>query len=50
MALLGKKRAISPTFSTTTIRTSVTVINLTAGLAKIFILEVAKPEPFYRLR
>jgi hypothetical protein len=50
MALSGKERAVSPTPSTTTIRTSVTVADLTAGLAKVPIPEVAKPEPFYRSR
>jgi hypothetical protein len=50
MALLGKERVISPIPSTTIIRTSVTVTDLTAGLAKVSILEVAKPEPFYGLR
>jgi hypothetical protein len=50
MALLGKERAVSPIFSTIIIRTSVTIADLIAGLAKIFILKVAKPEPFYRSR
>jgi hypothetical protein len=50
MAPLGKERAASPTPSTTTIGTSATVADLTAGLAKVPILEVAKPEPFYRSR
>jgi hypothetical protein len=50
MALLGKKRAISPTPNTIIIRTSVTVADLTANLIKVSILEVVKPEPFYRSR
>jgi hypothetical protein len=50
MALLGKERAISPTPSTTTIGTSVTVADLTADLAKVSAPEVAKPEPFYGSR
>jgi hypothetical protein len=50
MALLGKERAVSPISSTTTIGTSVIVTDLTAGLAKVFILEVAKLEPFYKSR
>jgi hypothetical protein len=50
MALLGKERAISPTPSTTTIKTSVTVTDLIAGLAKVSILKVVKPEPFYKSR
>jgi hypothetical protein len=50
MALLGKERAVSPTPSTTIIGTSVTVADLTAGLVKVSILEVVKPEPFYRSR
>jgi hypothetical protein len=50
MALLGKERAVSSTPSTTIIRTSVTVADLIAGLVKVPILEVAKPEPFYRSR
>jgi hypothetical protein len=50
MAPLGKERAASPTPSTTIIGTSVTVADLTVGLAKVSILKVAKLEPFYRLR
>jgi hypothetical protein len=50
MALLGKERAVSPIPSTTTIGTSVIIADLTAGLAKVPVLEVVKPEPFYRLR
>jgi hypothetical protein len=50
MALLGKKRAISPTPSTIIIRTSVTVTDLIINIFKIPILKVVKPEPFYRLR
>jgi hypothetical protein len=48
MALLGKERAISPTPSTIIIRTSATVADLTANISKVPVLEVAKPEPFYR--
>jgi hypothetical protein len=50
MALLGKERAVSPTLSTTTVGISVIVTDLTANLAKVPILEVAKPEPFYGSR
>jgi hypothetical protein len=50
MALLGKERAVSPTLSTTTVGISVTVADLTANLTKVSILEIAKPEPFYRSR
>jgi hypothetical protein len=50
MALLGKERAVSPTPSTTTVEISVTVADLTANLVKVFILEIVKPEPFYRSR
>jgi hypothetical protein len=50
MALLGKEKAVSPTPSTTTIRTSATVADLTANISKVPIPEVAKSEPFYRLR
>jgi hypothetical protein len=50
MALLGKERALSLIPSTTTIRTSVTMADLIANISKVFILEVAKPEPFYKLR
>jgi hypothetical protein len=50
MALSGKKRTVNPIPNTTTIRTSATVTDLIAGLAKIPILKVAKPEPFYRSR
>jgi hypothetical protein len=50
MAPLGKERAVSPTPNTTTIGISVTVTDLTANIFKVPILEVAKPEPFYRSR
>jgi hypothetical protein len=50
MALLGKERAVSPIPSTTTIRTSATVTDLTANISKVLIPEVAKSEPFYKLR
>jgi hypothetical protein len=50
MALLRKERAVNSTPSTTTIKTSVIVADLIAGLAKVSILEVVKPEPFYRSR
>jgi hypothetical protein len=50
MALLGKERAISSTLSTTTIRTSVIVTDLTINISKAPIPKVAKPEPFYKLR
>jgi hypothetical protein len=50
MALLGKKRAVSPTPNTTTIGTLIIVINLIANLTKVPILEVAKPELFYKSR
>jgi hypothetical protein len=50
MAPLGKKKAISPTPSTTIIGTSATVTDLTAGLTKVPILKVAKLESFYRSR
>jgi hypothetical protein len=50
MAPLGKEKAVSPTPSTTIIRISVTVADLTANISKVPILEVAKPEPFYGLR
>jgi hypothetical protein len=50
MALLEKERVVSPTPSTTTIGTSVTVADLIISLAKVPILEVAKLEPFYKLR
>jgi hypothetical protein len=50
MALLGKERAVSPTPSTATIRTSVIIADLTAGLAKVLVLKITKPEPFYRSR
>jgi hypothetical protein len=50
MALLGKERAVSPTPSTTTIRTSVIVADLIIGLVKISIPEIIKPESFYRSR
>jgi hypothetical protein len=49
MALLRKKKAVSPTPSTTIIRISVTVIDLTTNISKVPVLEVAKPEPFYKL-
>jgi hypothetical protein len=50
MALSKKKRAASPTPSMTTVGISVIITDLTANLIKIFILEVAKPEPFYKSR
>jgi hypothetical protein len=50
MALSGKERAVSFIPNTTTIRTSVTVADLIAGLTKVSILEVAKPESFYKSR
>jgi hypothetical protein len=50
MALSGKKRTISPTPNTITIGISITVTDLTANLAKISILKIIKPEPFYRSR
>jgi hypothetical protein len=50
MALLGKKRAVSPTLNTTTIGISVIVTDLTANLTKVLIPEVAKPEPIYGSR
>jgi hypothetical protein len=50
MALLRKKRAISPTPSTIIIRTSVTVTDLITNISKVPILELVKPEPFYKLR
>jgi hypothetical protein len=50
MALLKKKKAVSPTPSMITVGISATVADLTANLAKVFILKVAKPEPFYRSR
>jgi hypothetical protein len=50
MALLGKKRAISPTPNTITVGISITVANLVTNLAKIFILKIIKPEPFYKSR
>jgi hypothetical protein len=50
MALLGKERVISLTLNTITIGISVIVTDLIAGLVKIPTPEVAKPEPFYRLR
>jgi hypothetical protein len=50
MALLGKERTVSPTPSTTTIRTSVIVTDLIIGLVKVSIPEVVKPEPFYGSR
>jgi hypothetical protein len=50
MALLEKERAVSPTPNTTIIGTSVIVADLTAGLAKVSILEIAKLKPFYRSR
>jgi hypothetical protein len=49
MVLLGKERAVSPTPSTTIIRTSVTIADLIANISKVSIPEIAKPEPFYRL-
>jgi hypothetical protein len=50
MVLLRKERVISPILSTTIIRTSVIIADLTANISKVFILEIAKPKPFYRLR
>jgi hypothetical protein len=50
MAPSGKERAVSFIPSTTTVRTSATVADLTVYLAKVLILKVAKPEPFYRSR
>jgi hypothetical protein len=50
MALLEKKRAINPTPNTITVGISVTITDLTANLTKILILEVVKPEPFYKSR
>jgi hypothetical protein len=50
MALLRKERAVSPTPSTIIIRISVIVADLTANISKVPVLEVAKPEPFYKLR
>jgi hypothetical protein len=50
MALLGKEKAVSPTPSTTTIRTSVIITDLTANIFKAPVSEVAKPEPFYGSR
>jgi hypothetical protein len=50
MVLLGKERAVSPIPSTTTVGTSVIMADLTAYLAKVPILEVAKSKPFYRSR
>jgi hypothetical protein len=49
MALLRKERAISPIPNTTIIRISVTVTDLIVNIFKIPVLEVAKPEPFYKL-
>jgi hypothetical protein len=50
MAPSGKERAASPTPNTTTVGISITVTDLTANLAKVPILEIAKPELFYRSR
>jgi hypothetical protein len=50
MALSGKKRAVSPTPSTTTIRISVTMADLITNISKAPVLEMAKSEPFYGLR
>jgi hypothetical protein len=50
MVLVGKERAVNLILSTTIIRTSVTVIDLTANISKVPVLEVAKPEPFYGSR
>jgi hypothetical protein len=50
MALLGKERTISPTPNTITVGISVTVTDLTANLAKVFVLEIIKPELFYKSR
>jgi hypothetical protein len=49
MAPSGKERAVSPTPNTTTVRISVIITDLTANISKAPILEVAKPEPFYKL-
>jgi hypothetical protein len=50
MALFGKERATSPIPSTTTVKTSAIIADIAAGLSKVPISEVAKPEPFYGLR
>jgi hypothetical protein len=50
MALLGKERAASPTPNIIIIRTSATVIDLTANIFKAPISEVVKSEPFYGSR
>jgi hypothetical protein len=49
MALLGKERVVSPTPSTTIIRISVTVTDLTTNISKAPVLEIVKPESFYKL-
>jgi hypothetical protein len=50
MVLLGKERAISPTPSTTIINTSVIITDLITNISKAPVPEIAKPEPFYKLR
>jgi hypothetical protein len=50
MAPSGKKRAVSPTPNTTIIRISVIVADLIINISKVLVLEVAKPESFYRSR
>jgi hypothetical protein len=50
MAPSGKERAISPTLNTIIIGISVIVADLTTNISKAPIPEIAKPEPFYRLR
>jgi hypothetical protein len=50
MALLKKERAVSSILNTIIIGTSVIVADLIIGLIKVPILEVVKPEPFYKSR
>jgi hypothetical protein len=50
MALLRKERAASPILNTTTVGISIIITDLIINLAKVPILEVVKPEPFYRSR
>jgi hypothetical protein len=50
MALLRKERAVNPIPNTTTIGISIIVTDLIINISKIPISEMAKPEPFYRLR
>jgi hypothetical protein len=50
MALVGKERAVSSTPSTTTIGTSVIIIDLIINISKVPVLEIVKPEPFYGSR